>query len=236
MKFFALPMRVPLFIAFAKPRATLRVARAGNVAIIFALSLIPILTLVGAAVDYSRANSLKVAMQSALNSTALMIAKKAATDSSAQLQTKAENFFSALFTRPEAKNVKIVASYSTSGGSNVLVSSSVDMDTEFMGIVGLNTITVTAKSTAKWGSSRLRVALVLDTTGSMNDDGKMVALKTATKNLLTQLKNAASVNGDVYVSIIPFSKNVNLDRANFAATWIDWTDWEAEPDILKTSS
>ena len=144
-----------------------------------------------------------------------MISKKAATDSSAQLQTKAENFFSALFTRPEAKNVKIVASYSTSGGSNVLVSSSVDMDTEFMGIVGLNTITVTAESTAKWGSSRLRVALVLDTTGSMNDDGKMVALKTATKNLLTQLQNAASVNGDVNVSIIPFSKNVNLDKAQF---------------------
>ena len=104
-----------------------------------------------------------------------------------------------------------------------------------MGTIGIKTITVSAESTAKWGSSRLRVALVLDTTGSMNDDGKIAALKTATKNLLTQLQNVASVNGDVNVSIIPFSKNVNLDRANFAASWIDWTDWESEPDILKTS-
>ncbi len=235
MKSFALTHARAFVNRLRQAARSLRAARGGNVAIIFALSLIPMLTLVGAAVDYGRASSLKVAMQSALNSTALMISKKAATDSSTQLQTKAENFFSALFTRPEAKNVKIIASYSTSGGSNVLVSSSVDMDTEFMGIIGIKTITVSAESTAKWGSSRLRVALVLDTTGSMNDDGKMAALKSATKNLLTQLQNAASVNGDVYVSIIPFSKNVNLDGANFAATWIDWTDWEAEPDILKTS-
>ena len=214
---------------------SIRVARAGNVAIIFALSLIPMLALVGAAVDYSRANSLKAALQSALDSTALMISKKAATDSSTQLQTDAQTYFSALFTRPEASNVIITASYSTSGGSSLLVSASTDMDTEFMGIIGMKTITVYAESTAKWGSSRLRVALVLDTTGSMNDDGKIAALKTATKNLLTQLQNAASVNGDVNVSIIPFSKNVNLDRANFAATWIDWTDWESEPGILKTS-
>ena len=66
-------------------------------------------------------------------------------------------------------------------------------------------------STRRHGAStRLRVALVLDNTGSMADDGKMTALKTATKNLLTQLKSAAVNNGDVYVSIIPFSKDVNV--------------------------
>jgi hypothetical protein len=37
------------------------------------------------------------------------------------------------------------------------------------------------------------------------------------------------------VSIIPFSKNVNLDSANYNANWIDWTDWEAEPVLLDTA-
>src|SRR6202035_1235783 len=78
-----------------------------------------------------------------------------------------------------------------------------------------------------WGNSRLRVALVLDNTGSMADSGKITALKTATQNLLTQFKNAATNNGDVYVSIIPFVKDVNVDPSNYAATWIDWTDWNA---------
>ena len=53
-------------------------------------------------------------------------------------------------------------------------------------------MTVTSSSTVKWGSSRLRVALVLDNTGSMADSGKITALKTATANLLTQLQNAAT--------------------------------------------
>ena len=38
----------------------------GNVAIIFCLSLIPICGFVGAAIDYSRASSARVAMQAAV--------------------------------------------------------------------------------------------------------------------------------------------------------------------------
>ena len=210
-------------------------ARDGNVAITFALALIPMLAFVGAAVDFSRANSIKASMQAALDSTALMVSKNAASLTSEQIQSSAQSYFLALFTRPEAKNVKFTTSYSTSGGSSVVVNGSADMDTDFMAILGYKTITVTGTSTAKWGSTRLRVALVLDTTGSMASDGKIDALKTATKNLLTQLQGAATTNGDVYVSIIPFSKNVNLDPSNYAGNWIDWTDWESEPAILKTS-
>jgi hypothetical protein len=60
----------------------------------------------------------------------------------------------------------------------------------------------------------------------MSQNGKLSALKTATNNLLTQLQSAATQNGDVYVSIIPFVKDVNVDPVNYNATWIDWTDWD----------
>ncbi len=43
-------------------------------------------------------------MQAALDSTALMLAKNAATSTSTQLNTDAANYFNALFTRPEATN------------------------------------------------------------------------------------------------------------------------------------
>ncbi len=209
--------------------------RRGDVAIIFALTLIPMLALTGAAIDLGRANAVKTSLQAALDSTALMASKNAATLTSAQVQSSAQSYFNAMFTRKDVSNVKFTASYSGGSGSSVLVSGSADMATDFMAIVGFKKITVTATSTAKWGSARLRVALVLDTTGSMASDGKIDALKTATKNLLTQLQNAATVDGDVYVSIIPFSKNVNLNPSNYNANWIDWTDWESEPAILKTS-
>jgi Flp pilus assembly protein TadG len=221
--------------SLARARARFAPARDGNVAITFAIALIPMLAFVGAAVDFSRANSLKASLQGALDATALLSAKNAATLTSTQVQTAAQAYFLAQFTRPEAKNIKITATYSSSGGSSVTVNGSADMDTAFIGVLGYKTITVTGTSITKWGSTRLRVAMVLDTTGSMASDGKIDALKTATKNLLTQLQNAASTDGDVYVSIIPFSKNVNLDPANYNATWIDWTDWEAEPASLKSS-
>src|SRR5665647_1767960 len=202
-------------------------ARGGNVAITFAIASLPIVGSVGFAVDYSHANSVKTALQAALDSTALMLSKEASTDTSAQLQTNALKYFNALFTRPEAQSVSISATYTVTGGSQVVVNGTAQVPTKFLGVVGYQNITVGGSSTAKWGSSRLRVALVLDNTGSMADAGKITALKTATKSLLTQLQNAAGTNGDVYVSIIPFSKDVNVGGLNnYNADWIDWDDWE----------
>jgi hypothetical protein len=166
-------------------------------------------------------------MQSAVDSTALMVSRDAATTTSTDLQTKASNYFKALFTRPEATNVAVTATYTTTGGSQVLVSATARVPTSIMGIVGYNYINLTTSSTAKWGVQRLRVALALDVTGSMASAGKLTALKSATKSLLTQLKNAASVDGDVYVSIVPFNKDVNIGSSNYAASYIDWTAYDA---------
>jgi Flp pilus assembly protein TadG len=204
-----------------------RTANGGNIAITFALATLPLVGTVGFAVDYSHANSVKAAMQAALDSTALMLAKDAATVTSAQLQTNATNYFNALFTRPEATGINIVATYTTSGGSKVVVNGSANVPTAFLGIIGYNNIPVNGSSTTAWGSTRLRVALVLDNTGSMAQDGKMTALKSSTKALLTQLQSAAGTNGDVYVSIIPFSRDVNAGSSNYNGTWIDWTAWNA---------
>ncbi|MBS0245867.1 MAG: pilus assembly protein [Proteobacteria bacterium] len=200
--------------------------RSGNVAITFALATLPIIGSVGAAVDYSHANNVKAALQAALDSTALMLARDASGLTASDLNTKALNYFKAMFDRPEAKNISVSATYTTSGGSKVVVNGSAAVPTTFLGIMGYDNITVSGSSTTSWGTTRLRVALVLDNTGSMADAGKMTALKSATKDLLTQLKNAASVNGDVYVSIIPFAKDVNIGATNYNASYIDWTDWD----------
>lgn len=202
-------------------------AKAGNVAMTFGIATLPVIGGVGAAVDFSHANAVKAAMQAALDSTALMISRDAPTTSSTDLTTKAGNYFKALFTRPEATNVTVNASYTTTAGSQVVVSASARVPTSVMSIVGYNYIDLNTSATAKWGVQRLRVALALDVTGSMASAGKLSALKSATKALLTQLKNAATVNGDVYVSIIPFNKDVNVGASNYNASWIDWTLWDA---------
>ncbi len=51
----------------------------GNVATMFALAIIPIIGFTGAAIDYSRASSVRAAMQAALDATALAMSKEAGT-------------------------------------------------------------------------------------------------------------------------------------------------------------
>jgi Flp pilus assembly protein TadG len=199
-----------------------RTANGGNVVMIFALATVPIMGFVGSAVDYSRANSAKAAMQAAIDATGLMLSKNIATMTQAQINQKATDYFKALFNRPEVTNVVVTPTYSTGSGSQVVVKATGVVPTTFMKVVGFSELNINATSTVKWGNTRLRVALVLDVTGSMDSAGKMTALKTATNNLLTQLRNAAAQPGDVYVSIVPFSKDVNVDPVNYNQTWVRW--------------
>lgn len=211
-------------------------ARDGNVAITFALATLPVVGFVGAAIDYSHANSIRASLQTALDSTALMLSRDAASLSSTELQTKALSYFQALFTRSDVTNVTVSAAYTTGGGSNVVLNASVQMPTQFVSLIGYDKMTVSGSSTAKWGTSRLRVALVLDNTGSMAQYGKLNALKTATKNLLNQLQGASTVNGDVYVSIIPFVKDVNLGASNYTSDWIYWGTKTQDPNLSDNTS
>src|SRR5665213_1974809 len=165
-----------------------------------------------------------------------MLSKEATTDTSSALQTNATKYFKALYTPSNTNDITISASYTTTGGSQVTVNGSVDVPTVFMGIMGFQKITVNGSSTSAWGSTRLRVALVLDNTGSMADDSKMTALISATKSLLTQLQSAASVNGDVYVSIVPFVKDVNLDPSNYNSNYIYWGTTAQDPSLSDNNS
>lgn len=201
-------------------------AREGNVATMFAIAVIPVIGLVGAAVDYSRAASVRTGMQSAIDATALAMAKLAPGLTQSELQTKADAYFHAMFNYPEAKNIVITPNYTTAGGSQLTMSVSGSVDTSFMNIMGFSSLAIGSTSTVKWGNQRLRVALVLDNTGSMASAGKIDALKTATNGLLTQLRNAATNSADVYVSIVPFVKDVNVGKSNKDASWIDWSDWD----------
>ncbi len=201
----------------------------GNVAMIFGLAMFPLIGCVGAAVDYSRANNARAAMQAALDSTSLMLSKEATKLSPEQLTQKSSDYFNAIFKHPEAEGVAVTAAYAyNSGGSHVInMTSSADVPTEFMRVLGYNTIKISSTAVSSWGGTRVRVALALDTTGSMAQAGKMAALKPAAKKLISILQDTAKVKGDVYISIVPFSKDVNVGSSNYNQTWIKWDAWDA---------
>ena len=201
--------------------------RQGSVAPILGIAIIPLMGAVGAAVDYTQANATRTQFQNALDATVLMLSNTAALQSAADLQAAATTDFNALFTNTNAKNVTVTAAYSSTNGSQLVLNGSATISTNFLSVLGIDTINITASTTSTWGNTRLRVALVLDNTGSMASSNKMTALKTASQNLLTQLQSAAITPDDVYVSIIPFNKDVNVDPSNVSASWLRWDLWEA---------
>jgi Flp pilus assembly protein TadG len=201
-------------------------ASGGNVAVLFAVTAIPIIALIGGAVDFGRASLLRVKMQDALDATSIMLAKEASTATADQLQTDANAFFNAQFKQPEVENLALDLQY-TSGNQQLTLNGSASLKTAFIGLVGINSLAFDGSSTVNWGSKGLQVALVLDNTGSMASNGKLAALKSATNSFLDKLKSAAFSDGDVYVSIVPFAKDVNLGPSNYNASWIDWTTWDS---------
>jgi Flp pilus assembly protein TadG len=230
-------MTTTSLIAFVRGKLRdFRRAKGGNVAIIFGLSAIPVVGLMGAAADYSRANSAKAAMQAAVDATALMLSKEVQSLNNTQLNEKALKYFLANFNRPDAQNIVVTPNY-LPATSELQLLGEATLNTHFVSLLGKETMAISATSTAKWGNSRLRVALALDNTGSMASSNKMVALKAASHKLLDQLQKAASKDGDVYVSIVPFAKDVNVgagDPNNASWKAPDWVDFETNRDGLKS--
>jgi Flp pilus assembly protein TadG len=215
-------------------------AKEGNIAVIFAIAAVPLISFVGAAIDYTRANSARSSMQAALDSTALMLSKDLSdgTITPSQINAKATAYFTALYTNPDAKSVTVNATYtaSTSMGSTIVVNGSGTVTTDFMKVAGFPNLNFNTSSTSAWGNVRMRVAMALDNTGSMAQAGKIGALQTAAKNLIDQLSALAKNPGDIYISIIPFAKDVNVGSSNYNQDWIDWTAWDIANGTCSSSN
>jgi Flp pilus assembly protein TadG len=213
--------------------------RSGNIALIFGLAIVPVMGAIGAALDYSFANEARSTMQAALDNTALALSKQMPLSQTA-LNTNGWQYFTGnLGTSPVViSSSNLVINSATNNQLTLDVSGTYTLGLGgVLKLVGVNpTFPVTAHSEVQWGNSRLRVALVLDNTGSMSQSGKITALKTATTNLLAQLQSAVTNPGDVYVSIVPFVNTVNVGASNYQATWIDWYDWEHDPNQASTGT
>ena len=213
-------------------------ATGGNVMLTFALAIVPIVGLSGAAIDYSRANSAKAAMQSAADATSLMLAKDVQKLTSAQISQKANEYFNALFTRPETTNISITPTFTKleAGSFKLQLAVSGSVPSTLTKVFGPPSLNVNVNSEVIWGIRKLELALALDNTGSMSSNNKMTNLKTAVHNLLTTLKDAAKTAGDVKVAIIPFDTTVNLGTNYKDNKWFDYSNLSCGTNTCTSSN
>ena len=204
-------------------------AERGNVMITFALATIPMIGFVGAAVDYSRGNSAKAAMQSAIDSTALMLSREAANLPQAQLDKRATEIFKSLLHRPEVTGVLVTPTYTKlSSGFKINLAAEGNVPTSFTKVIGQEHLHITVNSQVVWGMKKLELVLALDNTGSMASANKMDELKKAAKDLVQALKKVAQNDDDIRIAIVPFAQEVNVGTTNVNATWLNWEDWNEE--------
>lgn len=206
----------------------------GNVAMMFAISLVPLTIAAGVGLDYARSALLKQQMSDALDAAALAVGSTTGLDQKSA-QALAQKYFDANYTG-DTSNGKPTVSIGSGGfnaNGSVTVNATYNLPTTLLKIMGQNTVPVTVATTVVWGQSKLWVSLVLDNSGSMSQGDrngtKMDALKNASHQLLGILQNAAANAGDVQVSIVPFDRTVNVGTSHVNDSWIDWTDWEAPP-------
>ena len=167
--------------------------RRGNTAMIFGLASVGLLTAGGAGIDIARAMVVKTRMSEALDAAALAVGTTNGL-SNAQMQTMAQQYFNANYPTTDLGSTNSV-SVSMSGQTlNLSVTGSVP--TTLLHIINVDTLNLSVTNQIVRSVTKLRVALVLDNTGSMTETdvtgtSKISALKTATHQLLTQLQNGS---------------------------------------------
>lgn len=193
-----------------------------NMAIMFSLAAVPLLLGAGAASDILRANNANTLLQAATDAAALAgAAGKKHTASAAQLKLIVDDYLISNKADKILKSVSIQKSGYDSETGIFSVKLTGKIDTTFMALAGYSTMDVIGYSEVELGSGALELVMVLDTTGSMNAEGRLGTLKVAAKDLVDKILKDKSSESYIKIGIVPFADYVNVGVANRNKFWVD---------------
>lgn len=196
-------------------------ARSGNIATIFAFSLIPVMGALGAALDYSLAHTSRSKLQLAVDAAALAVTKAAAKDpalSKSELRRIARKVFEAnsknlyLTTAADLKTAPIEEGYK--------VNATAQVKTQLIHLLGIRSIDVGVTGVATASMKKYEISMVLDNSGSMFGT-KISALRAAAQKLADTVLKDSNKQDNVKVALVPFAGAVNVGPSNATATWMD---------------
>ncbi|MDB5511005.1 MAG: hypothetical protein JWR08_488 [Enterovirga sp.] len=197
----------------------------GNIATIFALTFVPVLFLVGAAVDYSGATNLKSRLQSATDGANMQLCLMGGSPTQTQLNSAAQTYMQSYMGSLGFTVESVVLS---TNPRQVQLATSANFSTAIMRAINSSFATMVVKASAKCFSEQqnFEIALVLDNTGSMlNASGgqsKLQAMKTAATNFVNSIFTDPAMAGKTKMSLVPFAATVAVNPATYRnASWID---------------
>jgi hypothetical protein len=225
-------------------------AEAGNVAILFAFSAIPLIGLLGGAVDLARHHRYKVELLNAMDSAAIALVRSGP-ESDAEADAFVNQFIAALLPEfvpgtpspmppfPMRSAMRSMASPAPAAATptdpmlhmqpfNAIeieggwrVVSDGYMDTAFLPVIGMEEMSLDLTSEVMMSGGKYEIALALDNTGSMAERNKIQDLREAANTLIDTLYDEAGAEDRVKMALIPFTHTVNIRGDAFDPSWLD---------------
>jgi Flp pilus assembly protein TadG len=204
----------------------LRADQRGNVAMLTALSIVPLTIAAMGAVDVTRGVAARVELQDALDAAALAAGRSGASDN-ATLQSTGQRVLQQNLT--DAKDFTLAnSSFAIGDNGQVVASATATYQSTFAALSG-GSGQITASTEVTRANSILEIAMVLDNTGSMGQSlgsggSKISLLRTAASNFVDTMANAAKSNptpNAISIALVPFSNTVNVGSNYRTAAWID---------------
>ncbi len=210
------------------PLARLAQDTTANVIAISAASLVPLLAMVGGAVEASRFYMADSRLQAACDAGALAARKAMGKDDWGEAhQTMAHNFFDQNFEHDMFGVEDLSRSFSGSEEGVVTGTATADLPTTVMGLFGYEDFQISVTCDADIHIPNTDIVFVLDVTGSMSNRvtdpttglrvSKISALREATLNFYDTVEAASDADTEVRYGIVPYSSGVHMGPVILAA-------------------
>ena len=208
--------------------------RDGTVAILFGLSCVVLLGLVGLAIDTSRYYNYSARMQQALDAAALAGAKMLPDSNASDGDIRAmvlAHFNSSMsktgVTATSLQSPKIKIDRSAKSVEVIGAAKLPSLFSRF--VMDPNKVNVDLAAKVVFDMKNIELSMVLDITGSMNARNKISDLKVAAKDIVDELYNSALSDEGVRIALAPYSASVNAGSLASAVTNVAVTtscSWE----------
>ncbi|MXO73346.1 pilus assembly protein [Alteraurantiacibacter buctensis] len=204
----------------------------GNVMVLAAVALVPLVIVIGSAIDVSRYQMAQTRLQNACDSGALAARKLMTNDT---MTTAARNqglaFFDHNFPAGTFGTTNLTRDYGATSNGEVGGTASARLPTTIMQMFGFARFDLAVDCTAEVNISNTDIVFVLDVTGSMNcpDDGafcpngnnnnteagnaRIRGLRTAVMSFYDTVEAATSSAAQVRYGVVPYSSGINVGRS-----------------------
>lgn len=189
-------------------------SESGQVAIIFALSIIPIFAVAGFALDFQNTIKKKQKVQLVVDSAVLAAARLKQTGApDGEIETKVQQFIDAQILSMGGGFRCAAANTRVSSGDDVISTDILcSQETTLTRVIGQEKLDFRVESTAEYGIDKLDVAFMFDISGSMNSSSRITNLKAAAKEAIDVLlppDAPAELIEDTRLAMVSYNTMVN---------------------------